>query len=285
MSMMRFPARAFAAAIALSALFTPHLASAAETELTVAFKRDRYSIDENRFAFTTRRPAAQIVETAVRPDASFAPAPLLFEDWRYEDRACEITLRDGVTFSDGAAFDADAAIAALKLYDKGRSDFLQIDPESFEKTGPLTFRFRSETGSALVIENMTHRSTSLFSTAANRAENPVGTGPYLFESYEPKSSLTVARNPNYRGEAPSIDRMTFRFIDDDQARLLALLSGEVDVVGEVTPQMLLSAPTDGSVVLHESRPIRYVALLVNLNGAAPFDILQDRQVRERRRRG
>jgi len=252
----------------------------AETTLTVAVKRDRYSIDENKFTFTTRRPAAQIVETAVKPDENFVPQPLLFQAWAYKDGKYTIDLREGVSFSDGAMFDADAAIAALKLYDQGRSDFLQIDGGSFEKLGPLSFSFRSETGSALVIENMTHRSTSFFSTATNRAENPVGTGPYIFDSYLPKQSLTVVRNENYWGEAPTIDRLTFRFIDDDQARLLALQNGEIDVIGEVTPQMMLSMPTDGSVVLHQSRPIRYVALLANLNGEAPFDIMQDYNVRE-----
>ncbi|MEO1314239.1 MAG: ABC transporter substrate-binding protein, partial [Pseudomonadota bacterium] len=111
-------------------------------------------------------------------------------------------------------------------------------------------------------------------------ENPIGTGPYLFESYDPKQQITVVRNPDYWGEAPSVERMTFRFIGDDNARLLALQNGEIDVIGEVTPQMLLSMPQDGSLVLHESRPIRYVALMTNLNGEAPFDILKDRAVRE-----
>lgn len=57
----------------------------AETTLTVAVKRDRYSIDENKFTFTTRRPAAQIVETAVKPDENFVPQPLLFQTWAYKD--------------------------------------------------------------------------------------------------------------------------------------------------------------------------------------------------------
>ncbi len=252
----------------------------AETSLTVAVKRDHYSIDEQKFTFTTRRPAAQIVETAVKPDENFLPSPLLFQSWDYADGTYSITLQEGVIFSDGTAFNADTAIAALRLYDQGRSDFLQINQESFEKTGDMSFDFRSETGSALVIENMTHRATSFFSTMTNRAENPVGTGPYLFESYEPKQQLTVVRNPDYWGEAPTVDRLTFRFIADDNARLLALQNGEIDVIDEVTPQMLLSMPQDGSVVLHESRPIRYVALLANLNGSAPFDIAQDYKVRE-----
>ncbi|MEM7615923.1 MAG: ABC transporter substrate-binding protein, partial [Pseudomonadota bacterium] len=238
----------------------------AETSLTIAVKRDRYSVDAEKFNFTTRRPAAQIVETAVQPDENFLPAPLLFEDWSYADGTYTVTVRQGVTFSDGTPLNAQTTIDALKLYDQGKSDFLQIDQESFETLGDYEISFRSETGSALVIENMTHRATSLFGPSENRAENPIGTGPYLFESYDPKQQITVVRNPDYWGEAPSVERMTFRFIGDDNARLLALQNGEIDVIGEVTPQMLLSMPQDGSLVLHESRPIRYVALMTNLNG-------------------
>lgn len=252
----------------------------AQSSLTIAVSRDRYSIDEQKFTFTTRRPAAQIVETAVIPDENFLPQPLLFQSWDYDNGTYTVNLREEVFFSDGTAFNADSVIAALRLYDQGRSDFLQIAQESLQKLGEYEISFRSESGSALVIENMTHRATSFFSTTTNRAENPVGTGPYMLESYDPKQQITVIRNPNYWGEAPAIERMTFRFIQDDNARMLALLNGEIDVIGEVTPQMLLSMPQDGSVVLHESRPVRYVALLANLNGEAPFDIIQDYRVRE-----
>ncbi|KEJ88333.1 ABC transporter substrate-binding protein [Sulfitobacter donghicola] len=268
---------AVAATLVLPMAITP---VQAQTELTVAVKRDRYNVGDEKFNFTTRRPAAQIVETAVQPDENFLPSPLLFKNWDYADGKYTIDLLEGVRFSDGKMFNADSAIAALKLYDQGRSDFLQIDPESFEKLGDYRISFRSETGSALVIENMTHRATSLFGASEDRATNPVGTGPYKLDSYEPKQHITVTRNPDYWGEAPTVDRLTFRFIDDDNARMLALQNGEIDVIGEVTPQMMLSMPQDGSVVLHESRPIRYVALLANLNGAAPFDIIQDYKVRE-----
>ncbi|HCQ67463.1 MAG TPA: ABC transporter substrate-binding protein, partial [Rhodobacteraceae bacterium] len=268
---------AVAATLALPLALAP---AQAETTLTVAVKRDRYSVAEDKFTFTTRRPAAQIVETGVKPDENFLPSPLLFESWDYADGIYTVTLRQGVAFSDGTVFDADSAIASLKLYDQGKSDFLQIDQESFEKLGDYQISFASEKGSALVIENMTHRATSLFGPSEDRAVNPVGTGPYLLDSYEPKQQITVVRNPDYWGDAPSVDRLTFRFIGDDNARMLALQNGEIDVIGEVSPQMMLSMPQDGSVVLHESRPIRYVALLANLNGAAPFDIIQDDKVRE-----
>lgn len=252
----------------------------AETSLTIAVKSDRYSVKADKFTFTTRRPAAQIAEPAVRPDANFNPGPLLFKDWAYADGTYTVTLQDGVTFSDGTPWDADSAIAAFRQYDKNKSEFLQLDQESFAKLGAHRISFRSEVDSALVIENMTHRGTSLFLPSENMADHPIGTGPYLLESYEPKQQITVVRNPDYWGDAPRVDKMTFRFIADDNVRMLALQNGEVDVIGEVTPQMMLSMPKDGSVVLHESRPIRYAALMFNMQGKAPFDIVSDVRVRK-----
>ncbi|PLW74846.1 ABC transporter substrate-binding protein [Cohaesibacter celericrescens] len=270
------------AALLASALFGVVSISSvhAETALTIAVKADRYSVKADKFTFTTRRPAAQIAETAVKPDANFNPGPLLFKEWAYKDGLYTVTLQEGVNWSDRTPFNADTAIASFKLYDQNKSDFLQLDQESFKKLGEYQISFRSEVESSLVIENMTHRGASMFLPSKTHTENPIGTGPYLLDKYEPKKLITVVRNPDYWGEAPTIDKLTFRFIGDDNARLLALQNGEVDVIGEVTPQMMLSMPQDGSVVLHESRPIRYVALAFNMLGKAPFDIGRDLKVRQ-----
>ena len=278
MAHFSFAARTTAAVLLALPLFS--FTAHAETHLTIAVKADRYSIAPNKFTFTTNRPSGQIAETAVKPDANFNPSPLLFKDWTFKDGTYLVTLQDGVKFSDGTDFNADSAIASLKLYDRNKSDFLQLDQTSFRKIGDHQISFRSETGSALVIENMTHRGTSLFLPTDTMAENPIGTGPYLLESYEPKKQITVKRNPDYWGKKPKIDKITYRFIGDENARLLALQNGEVDVIGEVTPQMMLSMPQDGSVILHESRPIRYAALMFNMLGKAPYNITSDIKVRQ-----
>ncbi len=273
--------RAGSIAIACCLLpLSPSAIAEESTHLRIAVKKDRYSVDDKKFSFTTRRPSAQIVETAVKPDANFKPQGVLFKDWDYKNGVYSINVREGIKFHDGSDFNAAAAIAALKLYDQGKSDFLQIDQASFEQTGPYSFTFKSEIGSALVIENMTHRGASLFSTAGDRSKNPIGTGPYLLDNYQPKQSITLKRNDNYWGEKPAIEKISYRFIADDQVRLLALKNNEVDVIAEVTPQMMLALPKDGSIVVHQSRPIRYVALLANMHGKAPFDTMQDKRVRE-----
>ncbi|MGH3088040.1 MAG: peptide ABC transporter substrate-binding protein [Rubrobacteraceae bacterium] len=58
----------------------------------------------------------------------------------------------------------------------------------------------------------------------------VGSGPYVFERWRKGQDLTVVRNENYWGEAPAIERITFRFIPDTNSLKAALQSGEVQFI-------------------------------------------------------
>jgi peptide/nickel transport system substrate-binding protein len=252
-----------------------------ERALTVACGTDRWSTDPQRFTFTLRTPHAQIAETAVRPDERFEPAPLLFQRWQVREGRYRVALRPGVRGHDGSVFDSDAAIAALRLVGDSRSDFLRIAPASFRRVDALNFEFTSADGSNLVIQNMSHRASSLFVAGSARATKPQGTGPYRFVRYEPRRLLEVQRHAGYWGAAPKQPRVLFRFVPDGQARMLALAKGEVDVVADVTPQMLLALPPGGAgpARLHVSRPTSYVALLANIRGEPPYTTLADARVR------
>lgn len=60
------------------------------------------------------------------------------------------------------------------------------------------------------------------------AMNPVGTGPYLFDSWNPNRDITLVRNADYWGEQPYFDEIRFVIIPDEQSAELALRAGEVD---------------------------------------------------------
>lgn len=274
--------RAFVAAAGAWGLVRPKRSQAQVPDtrpLVIAVGADRYSADKQRFTFTVRGPHAQIAETPVRPDANFLPAPLLFERWHVAHGRYRVSLRPGLRFHDGSPLDADAAIAALRDIGASRSDFLQIAPLSWRRIDALSFEFASATGSNLVLENMSHRAVSLFSTATDRAVAPSGTGPYRFVRYEARQRLEVRADAGYWGTRPRNSQLVFRFVPDAQARLLALVKGEVDVVADVTPQLLLALMPTMPLQLHTSRPVQYVALLVNANGRPPYARLADPRVR------
>jgi peptide/nickel transport system substrate-binding protein len=65
-------------------------------------------------------------------------------------------------------------------------------------------------------------------------EHPVGTGPFKVVSIKPKEKIVVERFDDYWGPRPYIDRIEYIFIRDDDARLIALQKGEIDIANYMT---------------------------------------------------
>jgi len=65
---------------------------------------------------------------------------------------------------------------------------------------------------------------------ADLSTEVLGSGPFVFDSYETGIALRVTRNESYYGDAPHLDAITFVPIPDEGARVNALLSGDVDVI-------------------------------------------------------
>lgn len=71
------------------------------------------------------------------------------------------------------------------------------------------------------------------------ANKPIGTGPFIFESWEPGSHLTVRRNPNYWQKGlPYLDQITFVPIVDDTSRYESLQSGTLDFIQMPAPLII-----------------------------------------------
>jgi peptide/nickel transport system substrate-binding protein len=61
------------------------------------------------------------------------------------------------------------------------------------------------------------------------ATNPIGTGPFVFESWSPKNQVVLVANKEYFGGAPKIDRIVFKLIQEETTAEIALQRGEIDV--------------------------------------------------------
>lgn len=57
----------------------------------------------------------------------------------------------------------------------------------------------------------------------------IGTGAYIIEDWSPGEYTKLIRNDDYFGEAPKTERLTFKVISEDSARIIALETGEIDV--------------------------------------------------------
>lgn len=63
------------------------------------------------------------------------------------------------------------------------------------------------------------------------ARNPIGSGPFMLQSWTPNAEVVLTRNPQYWQKGrPYLDRLVFKIIPDSQVRVLSLQKGEVDLV-------------------------------------------------------
>src|SRR5690606_26037657 len=192
----------------------------------------------------------------------------------------------GITFHSGAELTAEAVKANL--------DYI-LDPDNAAGTQTLipdvtgvevvdTYTLRITTAEpnpdlAAQLTDVLIADPSVFAEAGAEAlnENPVGTGPYRVERWQRDTELVVAAYEGYWQGRPAIDRVIFRVIPDTQARLAALLNGEVDLVPGVPPEMIAQIEADPAVRIEEvpGRQVIYVGM--NLMRPGP---LSDRRVRQ-----
>ena len=91
--------------------------------------------------------------------------------------------------------------------------------------------------------------TAVEKAGKDYGRNPVGTGPFKFLSWTPGVKLVIEKNPNYWRGAPAIDSVEFRPSPEGSARVLALETGDVDLINQVPAQDLARFQEDSDVRL------------------------------------
>ena len=241
--------------------------------------------------------ATQYLEPLVGRDASGAMQPWLAEAWEVSDDGLtwDFTLKGDVTFTDGTIFDAAAV--------KANIEHLQ-DPETQSSTGFIATtkvervevvdathaRFHLSAPDSALVESLSQPWTAMQSPAGiargmeANCQAPIGTGPFIVESWEPQQRVTLVRNDDYATPGPEashegpafIDRIEWRFIPDAATRQAALASGEVNVIDNPLPSDIAAAETAGIGHINAPRPGSVNRIELN-SGQAPFD---DQRVRE-----
>jgi peptide/nickel transport system substrate-binding protein len=106
-------------------------------------------------------------------------------------------------------------------------------------------------------------------------ENPIGTGPFRFDSWEVGNRLVLSRNEDYWGEKAKLERLIFRPIADGPARTQALQSGEIQAFDGVDPADVERLAAEGFEILE--RPAFNVGYIGFNTAKPPLDNLKIRQ--------
>ncbi|WP_239581727.1 ABC transporter substrate-binding protein [Gordonia rubripertincta] len=178
--------------------------------------------------------------------AASAPERIAPRTWR-------VPLKDGVTFSDGTAFDAVDVVATYraavdpKVASGISTDFAPL--ASIEADGPRAIRLTMTTDadpSPYLLLGIVPSEKVEPAPAARWALNtePVGTGHYRLESLDPDQAVLVTRDD--RAESTAVRKIVYTHVPDDNSRAQLVQTGEVDGAG--LPPRLADGVADRSGV-------------------------------------
>jgi peptide/nickel transport system substrate-binding protein len=159
-----------------------------------------------------------------------------------------ITMRPNIEFHDGTPCDGAALYTNLQkqstsiLTGAVFSQFIA----GISQTGPLSVRVDMKDPWVTFPYYTSAASQVGFVAAPSMLNNPdgnlhpVGTGPFIFDSWNPNDHFTATRNAKYwRNGYPFLDRITYKPIADSDARSEALQAGNIDMMNTDTPQIIV----------------------------------------------
>ena len=218
-----------------------------------------------------------IYSRLVRQDDAGRPSPELATSWTANADATEWTLKlqPGVTFHDGSAIDAaDVAYLLGRIEDPALESPVSavlgfID--RVEVVDPMTVKIILEAPHAgLPILLLDYRVRMIPDGAGPTIEdNPIGTGPFKVESFDPEGTTRLAANESYWEGRPRLDAIQFTAIPDSEARNQAMLAGQLDVNTITRDQAALYADNPAFQVL--TYPSGGWYGIVFRTDTAPFD--------------
>ncbi len=233
----------------------------------------------------------------LRVDEEGRPVPDLARDWTVSSDGLVYTfyLRSGVRFHDGSELDSsDVVFSFQRILDpkvgssrgwvldsiKGAKEFLRgkaAGVVGLEAPDPLTVRIT-------LAQPLAHFPALLCMPAAfvvcpeaverwgeDFGYNPVGTGPWILESWREGVEMRFTANADYFDTRPRLDRLVFRFVPDAATRQAEFEAGNFEVLtlGEENADYFLKHPRYAASVLQAPElAVVYVALNTR---KPPFD--------------
>jgi len=101
---------------------------------------------------------------------------------------------------------------------------------------PALFLFKNLNQGAIVPEHLLHKNASLDRVAFNRG--PIGSGPYIFDSWQHGSEMRFHANHAYFRGAPKIEHVTLKFVPDQNSMLSELRTHDVDLYFSIPPSQV-----------------------------------------------
>ncbi len=225
---------------------------------------------------STREVLFNVYEGLVKPDAEGNLNPAIAETFSVNETADEytFTLRQGVKFHNGADVTMDDVVwslsraAGLETGEPLVSDVANIASVTAKDDKTVVIGLKAPD-----TEFLAHITTAIIPKDSDPSTTPIGTGPYMLTDRKVQESITFERFADYWGEAPYLDKVTLKVIDNAETLVMSLKSGAIDMAAHLVFSQVKEVP---DLNIYEGASNAVQGLYLN-HSVAPLDDLKVRQ--------
>ena len=180
---------------------------------------------------------SMVFDLMTQRSESMGVEPDIIESWTTNAVSTEYTLkvRQNVKFTDGTPLTADIVKYSLQAWAPYCDGNFMYSLKSMDVVNDTTLKVKFAKSYGNFLTEMTRIYVSLPGSLDDKGNvvKWVGTGPFILDDYQADQSATLKTNKDYwnKDKMPSIDGVKWVVIPDENARTMALQSGQVDVIG------------------------------------------------------
>lgn len=273
---------------ALTLAFGLMASASAAAELVIGMQQEPTSLDPTADATASidSMMTQNVFESLTTVAENGEVQPNLATSWEVSEDGLTYTfkLAEGVTFHDGSTLDAEDVVYS---FDRAMGED-SVNPskdifepiESVKAVDPQTVEITLKAKDAFFLFNMGQGDSAVVASesAESNNANPVGSGPFKFDSWTRGDRLTLVKNPDHRDAADvALDKVVFRFISDPAAATAAMMAEELDAFpGFPAPELLPQFEADPRFRVNVGSTEGEVILAMN-NAKPPFDNVEVRR--------
>ncbi len=219
-------------------------------KLAIGLAQDPGNIEPTSLDSGVRTLALQVYDPLVRTDRFLAIQPAVARSWgRISPTVWRFQLREGVLFHNNQELTVDDVAASIRRASNFESSDLKgllsgirvvlIPKET------LIFEIHTKDPDPLLLQKLSDVLIIPRENEMKSAFVPIGTGPYRFAGSKKGESYSFAAFDGYWGSFPTYSDVTFSIYPDKNNRVLAIKSGDIDILNNVPPEDVASLKAAG----------------------------------------
>lgn len=213
-----------------------------------------------------------IAETLTKLNENIEVEACLADKWeQVDDLTWKFHIREGVKFQNGNPLTAEAVKNCFqRTFDKNKRATTYFKLDKMIAEGQELTIVTSEPCGA-ILNNLVEPIFSVIDVSVDQAtiaNTPVGTGPYAVTEYVSELSAECVVNADYWDGKPGLETVSYQYIKDPDSRVLALQSGEIDLVQTIPATSLALFEDEKEYQISEVTGLRGSTICMNLQRPA-----------------